>query len=374
MLTPTSQASAVLWRRNLLRLGLAGALMTVTPAFTAASAAERERSARRDITSLSGRIFLDVLLKTKLKEGQQDQTVNGIIAVDPTNGQWEYITQGAYPKLSPDGRAIAFLKFSAARPPGTFNLAETWTYDLTTHAKVRALDDGRSVFPSTREESGDKYKLMQGHPICWSPDSRQIVASVGRHRKDYKGPGCFVARRVNRDGSDVTKLHLPETDELNDWSLDGQWFVTVSERHPPYSHGYQLYRMRPDGTDQLRLTKDGLNCYPRFSPDSRQIVYLHQIRGAGNSLYVIDVNGRNNREILHEEGLAGVGPACFSPDGRRLAVMRFNWQQREDGKKVRNLSVDTNSRIEIMDIDGTNCRELSLFNAQMVWFGLPDWR
>ena len=182
-----------------------------------------------------------------------------------------------------------------------------------------------------------------------------------------------MARRVNLDGSGLTKLPIPETDEINDWSSDGKWFVTVTFREVPFGRrGCQLYRMHPDGTEELRLTQDGHNCYPRFSPDSRQIVYFHGTRATPSSLHVMDVDGTNDHEILREEGLTGVEGACFSPDGRRVAVVRCN-QQIKDGRKVYREG-EGSFHLEIMRADGKNRRKLPLAEAKVFWLGLPDWR
>ena len=106
--------------------------------------------------------------------------------------------------------------------------------------------------------------------------------------------------RFNADGSGATKLPIPETDEVDDWSPDGHWLVTVSDRHPPHGRGYQLYLMHPDGTDQRRLTEGrGLNVHPRFSPDSRRVAYLHQERGS-NSLWVVNIDGSGRRRVLQD--------------------------------------------------------------------------
>ncbi len=212
---------------------------------------------------------------------------------------------------------------------------------------------------------------MTGHPVMWSPDGKQIIASVIREA----GDGTFfkvVARLANRDGSGSTKLLMRELDEINDWSGDGQWFAVVTKREPPFGRGYQLYRMRPDGTEELRLTKDGLNCYPRFSPDSQKILYLHQTAKDGNSLHVVDLDGKNDREILREEGVVGVESGCWSPDGRRLAVQRANYQP--GGKRLYAKPGESNWWLEIMDTDGTNRRKLSLVGAKIIWVDQPDWR
>src|SRR5437763_1194988 len=75
--------------------------------------------------------------------------------------------------------------------------------------------------------------------------------------------------RIDADGHNPTRLPIPATDSVEDWSPDGQWFVTCSDRHPPHGSGYQLYLMKTDGTQQRRLTRGGLNVYARFSPDGR---------------------------------------------------------------------------------------------------------
>jgi Tol biopolymer transport system component len=212
----------------------------------------------------------------------------------------------------------------------------------------------------------------RGYLACWSPDSKQIIVNDGNFEE---GKGWkHEAWRMTVNGMDVTKLSIPETDEINDWSPDGKWVVTVSDRHEPRGSGYQLYVMRPDATEERRLTKGrGLNVYARFSPDSRQIVYLHQEKG-GNSIWVVNIDGTDAREVLKEEGLVGIDGACWSPDGKRLVVARFDSELNERGEKVRSIDKDHNYRFEIMDADGKIRKELKLDDLKLIWMGHPDWR
>src|SRR5262249_56273924 len=122
-----------------------------------------------------------------------------------------------------------------------------------------------------------------GSLALWSPDGKHLVVNQGKFANEAWSHHTW---HMGADGSGAKKLPIPETDEVDDWSLDGQWFVTVSDRHPPHGSGYQLYVMRPDGTGQRRLTEGGLNCYPRFAPDGRRIVYIRQTAKEGNSLWV----------------------------------------------------------------------------------------
>ncbi len=46
----------------------------------------------------------------------------------------------------------------------------------------------------------------------------------------------------------------------------------------------------------------------------------------------------------------------------------------ENGKKIRRAGTDHNDRLEIMDADGKNSRELKLDDLKIVGLGHPEWR
>src|SRR5262249_20931863 len=150
---------------------------------------------------------------------------------------------------------------------------------------------------------------------------------------------------------------------------------TSSDRHSPYGRGYQLYLMKTDGTQERQLTEGGLNVFARFSPDGKKILYLRQTAKAGNSIWTMDIDGKNAKEIVKEVDLASPDGAFWSPDGKQLAVIFFNWQQDEKGKKFVGDPELSNFRIAILDADGQNRRELTLADAKFVFIGsLGDWR
>ena len=81
------------------------------------------------------------------------------------------------------------------------------------------------------------------------------------------------------------------------------------------------------------------------------------------------------RELIKEEGLASPDSAFWSPDGKQLAVTLFDWEVNEKGEKFSSAAKDANHRIEIMDADGKNRRELKLTDAKFLFIGaLGDWR
>jgi Tol biopolymer transport system component len=364
-LVPTSQASPTLSRRSLLCLGAAGAATVLLPTLRSTTAtADEERSAEQGQKPLTGRLFFQGAVKAK----GNGAVHSGIFAVDPETGSCETIIKdGGGFRISPDGKSLAFEKGAS--------LSEIWTYDLATHATARILDDGKDLFPPTDGQAANR-KLSSGRPI-WSPDGRQVVASACRWSEDPKKPNQHVARRVNRDGSGLTKLPIPETDEVDDWSPDGKWFATVSDRDPSPHVGYQICRMRPDGTEQLQLTKGARNCYPRFSPDGRRIVYHRDYWMSHRyefELHVMDVDGTNDHVVLRNEELANFESACWSPDGRRLAVVWYTEILGKDGVKSRWLGEKSKHRIEIMDADGMNRRVVKFSDAIPHYICCLDWR
>jgi WD40 repeat protein len=288
------------------------------------------------------RIYLTVFLR-------KDNTFeNAIIAVDPATGQWQRIGDGNLVfglRVSPDKQSLLFA----------------------------VHEDG--IWKCAPQEGSERTRVMyRGSSPLWSPDGKQLISGEGAYEE---GQGWKHSTwRSNLDGTALTRLPIPDTDGVEDWSPDGNWVVTVSDRHPPHGSGYQLYVMRPDGTEQRRLTKDGLNVYSRFSPDSRSIVYVHQDK-EGNSLRVVNIDGRDAREILKAEGAGGAGAcgaACWSPDGKQLALHRYDWEIDENGRKLKRAGNDHHDRIEIVDVEGGNIRRITLASLQPLDIGRPEWR
>jgi TolB protein len=255
-------------------------------------------------------------------------------------------------RVSRDGRTLALIRAGKIRPGQDIDNVGVWTLDA--------------------EGKGEKFQVADfGGVTSWSPDGKQLIVVKWLHEHE-DDPMRHETWRFNADGSGAIKLPIPDTDEVDDWSPDGKWLVTSSDRHPPHGSGYQLYLMRPDGTDQRRLTEGrGLNVYPRFSPDSRRIAYLHQERGE-NSLWVVNIDGTGRRQVFLEENDTSPEEFCWSPDGKSLAYMLQDWQRNEKGKQFIGDSEAANRRIEIMDDEGKNRRPLNLPRAK--WLSAPDWR
>jgi dipeptidyl aminopeptidase/acylaminoacyl peptidase len=347
-LDATRSARHILTRRDCLQMGLAAASALAIPTLHLAMADGPGTVKAPDVGTIYVRANFDT------DDNGRDQALQGIFAVDPKTLARNWIADDfAFRcRLSPDGRLLA-LSRSGWTANHEINDPGTWTIDA--------------------QGKGEKRKIADfGGVVSWSPDGKQIIVSRGLS-KPSDDESRHVSFRMNADGTGAAELPIPATEEVDDWSRDGRWIVTVSDRHPPQGSGYQLYIMHPDGSEQRRLTEDmGLNVYPRFSPDGRQIAYLHQEHGK-DSLWVVGIDGKGRRLLIEGRPDQSLGSLEWSPDGKSLVYEDENWELDEKGEAHSiNDFRKADRRLQMIDIDGTNQRRLELPQAR--WLELLDWR
>jgi Tol biopolymer transport system component len=349
LLESARSAPPALTRRDCLKLGTAGVAACALPTFRAASAVGLADAK----AATPGKIYM----QAKLKVGKPDEEgVDGIFAVDPETGKAVKVSDEtmARVRISPDRRTLAISRSGwTGTPMHEIPDVGLWTLDI--------------------EGKGTAHKIADfGGEVSWSPDSKQLVVVRERMIDAEKGKRVNETWRFDLDGKSRTKLPIPETDSVADWSPDGEWFVVTSSRRDTRDNPYQLYLMHPDGTGSRQLTEGKeSNVHPLFSPDGRKVVYEHSERG-GNSIWVVNVDGTNRHRIFREEDDWSIGNSIvWSPDGRSILFSDQKWSRDEKGKKFMGAE-KTPVRITIMNADGTNRRPLAL--PPIVYVNFIDWR
>ena len=132
--------------------------------------------------------------------------------------------------------------------------------------------------------------------------------------------------------------------------------MTTSSRNAKI--GWQLYVMRPDGSDQRQVTEGGNPFYVRFSPDGRRLLYSDGPPQDRRGIWVVDVDGKNPRRILPTSN--ATASACWSPDGKQIAVA------------ISGSGPEEHARLEIIKLDGTHRTLLTMPSQEIA--DMPDWR
>ena len=231
-----------------------------------------------------------------------------------------------YFRLSCDGRFLAFARRARSGPPD--EVVGISIRDLSRNGELRELS-------------------AAGLNPFWSPDGQQLMMAVGKGEVPGTGLTNLETWIVKADGSERRRLSIPETEQVDDWSPDGSWVLTCSHRDKGV--GYQIYRMRLDGTDAHRLTATGngvLNLDGRVSPDARRVAYL-RIGDRQSGIWVMDADGTNGRRILEATETAIPGGPSWSPDGQRIACSVHAERRTENG----HLEM-LNYKLLIVDITG----------------------
>lgn len=76
---------------------------------------------------------------------------------------------------------------------------------------------------------------------------------------------------------------------------------------------YEIYTMRPDGTDMRKLTNNTISdYYPAWSADGTKMVFTKRFDSA-NNIFIMDTDGKNKRRVGLERPRAVLLPR-WHPD------------------------------------------------------------
>lgn len=134
-------------------------------------------------------------------------------------GENVLLTQGYYPRFSPDGKTIVYVKYSSDAKS-----CSIWTMDL----------DGSNPVQITDAKKGFAFNP------CWSPDGTRIIFDA--YKKDKKDSDLYI---IDVDGNNLVQLTVNKSyDGQPYWSPDGYVYF-VSDRGNK-KENYQIWRFKID--------------------------------------------------------------------------------------------------------------------------------
>jgi Tol biopolymer transport system component len=190
-----------------------------------------------------------------------------------------------YPRLSPDGKHIAFVRY-ASHGSGEVFIAN---------------EDGSALRQLTQD-----HRTIQG--IAWAHDSKAVIFSSNR-------TGSFQLWSSPIERLDLSQLPLSSSSAAQP-AVAGNRLLYVET-----IENWNIWRSEiingQAGRPERLISSSGRNYDPRLSPDGDAIAFVSDRSGSWQ-LWLADRNGDNPRQITHMT-TAWLGSPAWSPDGKQIA-------------------------------------------------------
>ena len=213
---------------------------------------------------------------------------------------------GSNPRISPDGKTVAFYRFGQGKQPSQLMVAPA--------------------------SGGAPKQLATGWQepfiFAWSPDSSRIVVELGPEVGKRRLVVIDVATGIQQtiaSGYFWGVSFAPQDSEQLAFAM------STSEKFPPRSDIYKIHLLPPGAVSVAavkpqRLTSDHRSTSPLWGPNE-QIVFVKHLGeksrkyGPRNDLFLMKEDGGGVKRLTHTKVgplLSGLSPTAWSGNGRRL--------------------------------------------------------
>ena len=164
----------------------------------------------------------------------------------------------------------------------------------------------------------------------WSPDGAELAYCAFRNHSGKREVDIYV---IPASGGEEKRLTFGGFNDGPEYSPDGKYIWFNSTR----SGLMQVWRMNRDGSDPVRMTRNGDNCwFGHVSPDGAKVVYIVYRKGDLKpdehlpnmqcELWIMEADGSNPRRLCSFFGGQGtINVNSWAPDSRRFAFVSYEW-------------------------------------------------
>jgi WD40 repeat protein len=121
--------------------------------------------------------------------------------------------------------------------------------------------------------------------------------------------------KMNADGSGQTNISNT-SDKIEDYPTSAPDGSLVAYLFG-WPGGFEIYTMKPDGTDAKPVTSQNLDLTPAWSPDSKKIAFARATNTW--SIWVVNRDGSDARQVTPFGPERWALSPVFSPDGKQIA-------------------------------------------------------
>ncbi len=218
------------------------------------------------------------------------------------------------PTFSPDGQEMIFISVVAGK-----------------EQLFRMRLDGTHPVQLTRDDADHEDP-------AWSPDGKRVAYVLMRD-------GIEQIHLMNADGSSVEALTPADVKTIHpNWHPDSKSlaYCTDDDLKPPKKNPAEIYSIDIATRRITKLIEDGVNTYPAWSPDGRQIAFRRMLGENNSEVFIANADGSGARNLTNDPAFDG-WPA-WSPDGTKIAFASNRRGSYE---------------IYIMNPDGTDVRKVA---------------